>query len=284
MSRKWTAGAAALIMSLTGLLAGPGPAASDRDDVVLALKDRVVRDLSSQGLTLAFHIGMTNQTSAPRSLVRYRYRVTVNQGEFLNMDVEVKRPIAVPPGRENLISLPVRISYELLFAAVGRIEEKAVCNVVGDMFFLTERGRQQRVRFAYAGEFPIFKDPVVEIRPLVVGDLTVGGAEIVLRPVFRNLNAYELLVERIGFRIAFGGLEAFSGFIPGDKSIPRVGEKAFDIPFLIDFFEAGEPMREQFRKEEISCRFEGEIEVASAWGPLLIRFDKTQTLRLGKTL
>lgn len=284
MSRKTIAGAAILAMVLPALLAGPGLGGADRDDVVLALKDRVVRDLSSKGLTLAFHIGMTNQTSAPRSLVRYRYRVTVNQSEFLNMDVELKEPIVAPPGRETLIALPVRISYELLFAAVGRIEEKAVCNVVGDMFFLTERNRQQRVRFAYTGEFPIFKDPVVEILPLKVSDLTVGGADVVFRPVFRNLNTYELLVERIGFRIAFGGLEALSGIISGDKSIPRGGEKAFAIPFLIDFFEAGEPMREQFRKDEISCRFEGEIEVASAWGPLLIRFDKTQSLRLEKTL
>jgi len=277
--RKLAAGAA-LSMLLLSLHAAPaGPQRSSRDDVVLSLKDKAVRDLSSKGLTLAFHIGVANQASAARDLVRYRYRVTVNQKEFLNMTVELPAPLSAPPGRETLIALPVRISYELLFAAVGPIEERAACDIVGDMYFLTERNREQRVPFAYSGEFPIFKDPEVEILPLKVNDLTVGGADVVFSAVFRNLNGYELLVDRIGFRLAFAGLEVLSGEVPGDKSLPRNADKVFTIPFLIDFFEAGDKMRGEFQKAELACLFEGEIEIASAWGRLRVRFDKAQSLR-----
>lgn len=278
MHRKLVAGAA-----LTMILLAPKAAAelqrSSRDDVVLSLKDKVVRDLSSRGLTLAFRIGVANQASAARDLVRYRYRVTVNQKEFLNMAVDLDEPISAPSGRETLIALPVRISYELLFAAMGPIEERAICDLVGDMYFRTERNREQRVPFAYTGEFPIFKDPEVEVLPLKVNDQTVGGADVVFNAVFRNLNGYELLVDRIGFRLSFAGLEVLSGEIPGDKSLASNAEKLFSLPFLIDFFEAGEAMREEFRETELACRFEGEIEIASAWGRLRVRFDKTQSLR-----
>jgi LEA14-like dessication related protein len=276
--------AAILAVAMAASLTGSVLLGSAKDDVLLAMKDRVVRDLSSRGLTLAFHIGMTNQTSASRSLVRYRYRVTVNQREFLNMSVDLPEPIPAPPGIETLIALPVRITYELLFAAVGPIEERAACDVVGDLYFLTERKREQRFPFAFSGEFPIFKDPEIEIRPLAVGDLTVGGADVVFRAVFRNHNPYDLLIDRIDFRLEFGGQEVLSGPVPGDKSLPAKWEKEFSLPFLIDFFEAGEAMRDLFRGEEIACRFSGLVEAGSAWGRLLIPFDERRTLRFDRTL
>ncbi len=260
--------------------AGGGPAA--KDDVVLVLKDKVIRNLSSSGLTLAFHIGLTNPSSAPRELVRYRYRVTINQREFLNRTVPLDEPLPVPPNGETLIALPVKISYDLLRAAVGPIEGKALCDIVGDMFFQNDRKKEQRAPFAFSGEFPIFRDPEIEILPLKVNDLTVGGADVVFRPTFRNPNGYELLVDKISFALFFGGREVLSGPIPGDKNLPRVGEKTFSLPFILDFFEIGEKMREDFQKAEVACRFTGEIEVMSVWGRLLIRFDKAQGLRFDK--
>ena len=260
--------------------AARGPAA--KDDVVLALKDKVIRNLSSSGLTLVFHVGLTNPSSVPRELVRYRYRVTINQKEFLNMTVPLDEPLPVPPNRETLIALPVKISYDLLCAAVGPVEGKALCDIVGDMFFQSDRKKEQRAPFAFSGEFPIFLDPEIEILPLKVNDLTVGGADVVFRPRFRNPNGYELLVDKISFALFFGGREVLSGPIPGDKSLPRAGEKTFSLPFLLDFFEIGEKMREDFQKGEIPCRFAGEIEVLSVWGRLLIRFDKAQGLRFDK--
>lgn len=281
--RKLAAGAALSMLLLSLPAAAARPQRSSRDDVVLSLKDRVVRDLSSKGLTLSFRIGVTNEASASRDLVRYSYRVTVNQKEFLNMDVELKEPISAPPGPETLIALPVRISYDLLFAAVGPIDERAACDIVGDMYFQTERRRQQRVPFAFSGEFPIFKDPEVEILPLEIKEMTVGGADLVFSASFRNLNSYELLVDRIGFRLMLAGREVLSGEIPGDKSLPGGVLKVFSVPFLIDFFEAGEAMRTEFGKSELVCRFEGEIEIASAWGRLRVPFDTTRSLRLGET-
>jgi len=253
-----------------------------KDDIVVALKDKVIRNLSSSGLTLAFHIGLTNPSSAPRELVRYRYRVTINQREFLNMTVPLDEPLPVPPNGETLIALPVKISYDLLRAAVGPVEGKAICDIVGEMFFQNDRKKEQRAPFAFSGEFPIFLDPEIDVLPLKVNDLTVGGADVVFRPRFRNPNGYELLVERISFALFFGDREVLSGPIPGDKSLPRAGEKTFSLPFLLDFFEIGEKMREDFQKDEIPCRFTGEIEVMSVWGRLLIRFDKAQGLRFDK--
>ncbi len=271
------------VIFIAGVLVPARLPASPAEDVTVVLRDKVIRDLSSAGLTLAFQMALGNRTSTDRSLVRYRYRFTVAQKEFLNMSVDLEAPLTVPAGREIVISLPVKITYALLFAAVGPIEEKATCDVVGDFFFADARGRQQKVPFAFPGEFPIFKDPVVELLPLKVNDLTVGGADVVFRARFRNPNGYELLIDRIGYRLSFGGKEVQSGALPGEKNIPASGERAFEIPFLMDFFESGKDLRETLQKPAFPCRFEGEIEIASAWGRLLVRFDKTQDLAAEKS-
>lgn len=277
-------GALFLAVLLSGLEARDFDAGASgaRDDIVLSLKEKVIRDLSSSGLVLAFHIGVKNPSEGARELVRYRYRVRIDQREFLNMSVDLDAPLAVAAGGETLIALPVKISYDLLRAAVGPVEGQALCDIVGDMSFQNERKREQRVAFAYSGEFPIFRDPEVDLLPLVVNDLTVGGADIVFKPRFRNFNGYDLVVDAIDFELFFSGREVLAGPVPGDKSLPRTGEKTFALPFILDFFDAGEDVRAGFAKEEIPCRFTGRIEIASVWGRLVVRFDRTQALTLEK--
>jgi len=269
-------------LGLSFLLAAASVEASPREDVIVSLKEKVIANLSSSGLTLAFHLAVVNRNDSARELVHYRYRVIINQREFLNMSVSLDEPLSLPAGRETLISLPVKISYPLLFAAVGPIEEKASCDISGDLFFADERKREERVDFAYPGEFPIFKDPEVDFLPLKVNDLTVGGADVVFQPRFRNLNGYELIVERISYSLSFGDKEVLSGLIPGDKSLPRSGDRAFSLPFIIDFFELGKDLRDLFQKTSLPVRLAGEIEIASVWGKLLIRFDKSQAVPFEK--
>jgi len=257
-------------------------ASPPRGDVTLALKEKVLRDLSSAGLTLSFHILVSNRASEALALVRYRYRFVVNMKEFLNMTVSLDQPLTVPAGSELLIALPVRISYGLLVDAVGPVGDKALCDLTGDMFFADSRRREDKASFAYPGEFPIFKDPGIDLQPLQVNDLTVGGADVVFKSRFRNLNAYELVISRISFRLLLAGKEVLSGEIDGDKSLPPAGERSFALPFIIDFFESGRDLRDLLQKSEIPGRFFGEIEIQSAWGKLVVPFDRSQGLTIAK--
>jgi LEA14-like dessication related protein len=258
-------------------------AAAPKDDISLTLKDKVIKDLSSAGLVLSFRIAVANPAPSSRRLVRYRYRVRIDQKEYINTTVTLSEPLDVPAKGETLIALPVKVTYELLRQAIGPVEGQALCDVVGDMFFLTDRGKEQRASFAFSGEFPIFKDPEVDLLPLDVLDLTVGGADVVFHPRFKNPNGYDLVVQSIDYVLAFSGRTVLSGDIPGDKSLPRNGEKVFALPFLVDFFEAGDDVRAGFSKGEIGCRFTGTIRISSVWGPLVIRFDVGQPLKLAKT-
>jgi LEA14-like dessication related protein len=275
-----SAGIVVLLLSAVPGPLGASPGAAPKEDITLSLKDKVIRDLSSAGLTLSFRIVVANRGASDRELVRYRYRVVVNQREFLNMAVALDQPLAIPAGRETLIALPVKITYALLSAAVGPVEVSGQCDVTGEMVFADDRKREEKVAFAYPGEFPIFKDPEIDLLPLKANDLTLGGADLVFRARFRNPNPYDLVVSRISFRLLFGGREVLAGAVAGDKSLAREGGKVFSLPLILDFFEAGPETRELFQKPEVPCRFEGEIEITSAWGTLLIPFDRSRAVPL----
>ena len=279
--RSVTALAAALLAASLGhgarALGAPA-----RDDITLTLKDKVIKNLSSAGLVLAFHIEVANPADAPRDLVRYHYRVRIDQKEYFNTTTTLSQPLTVPAEGRTLIALPVKITYELLRQAVGPIEGQALCDIVGEMFFVTDKGKEAKVSFAWSGEFPIFRDPEVDWLPLDVLDLTVGGADVVFHPRFKNPNGYDLIVEAIDYELTFSGRQVLAGSIPGDKSLPQKGEKVFALPFLLDFFEAGDDVRAGFARDEFPCRFTGQIRIASVWGPLVIRFDTAQPLKLSK--
>ncbi|MCJ7645238.1 MAG: LEA type 2 family protein [Candidatus Aminicenantes bacterium] len=272
--------AAAVIVAL---LAFEGPAFGlSKKDLAVSLKEKRIRDLSSRGLTLAFYVGIRNSSAAACFLARYNYRVTVNQKEYLRLPVVLNEPIRVGAGEEVLIAIPLKVTYALLFEAIGPVEEKAVCDMVGDLVFADEKKKEEKIGFAFSGGFPIFKDPVVEFLPLRVNDLTVGGGDVVFDVKFGNPNNYDLIVDTITYDLRFGETMVLKGEVPGDKSVPARGDKTLSLPFLMDFFEVGKEVHDLLQKPPAPCRFSGEIAIHSVWGRLVIAFDKAGPVDVAK--
>ena len=265
--------ASILALVAAGLLCSAASAAPPGKGVSVSLRGRAIKDLSSRGLTLYFYLALSNQESSERRLVSYDYRALVNQKAFFSLSVPLEAPIVVPVGRDVLLALPVRLTYANLFQAVGPLEKSAALDVTGEMFFRDRRNREERVSFSLNAAFPIFKEPVIEVVSLELRELTVGGADLSVRLRLHNPNGYELLVERLDFKLFFAGEEVQSGSLEGDKSLAAGVGKEFVVSFLIDFFEAGQGLREALAGPEMPCRLAGELGIASAWGWLVLPFD-----------
>ncbi len=248
---------------------------SVKKDLIVSLKETRIRDLSSKGLVLAYHIGFRNTASVPYSLARYDYRVTIDQQEFLRLSSSLTSPISIEAGEETVLAFPVKVSYNLLTAAIGPVGEKCSCDVVGDFIFRDEKGKEDKLPFAVSGSFPIFQDPIVEFLPIRIKGLTVGGGDIVFEAKIGNANNYDLIVDTIEYELRFGETPVLSGRIPGDKSIPAKGEKTFSLPFIMDFFEIGKSIYDMFQTPPVPCRLAGIIIVNSVWGRLVIAFDQS---------
>jgi len=284
MSAKKSETAARFVAAaIIALLAFQGPVFGlSKKDLAISLKEKRIRDLSSHGLTLAFHVGIRNSSAAACFLARYNYRVTINQKEYLRLPVVLDEPIRIGAGEEVLIALPLKVTYALLFEVIGPVGVKAVCDMVGDLVFADEKKKEEKIAFAFSGEFPIFKDPVVEFLPLRINDLTVGGGDVVFDVKFGNPNNYDLIVDTITYDLRFGETAVLKGEVPGDKSVPARGDKTLSLPFLMDFFEVGKEVYDLLQKPPVPCRFSGEIVVNSVWGRLVIAFDEAGPMEVAK--
>jgi LEA14-like dessication related protein len=252
--------------------------ASAKKDLSITLKEQKALGLTSSGLILSFHLNVANSSQSPYFLTSYSYRVLINQLEYLSLQTTLDRPLPIEARGSTLISLPVKITYELLLQAIPGIEEKASCDLSGELTFADTRDRQDRVPVAVSGSFPIFKDPQVELLPLQVKELTIGGSDLVFEGKFKNPNFFDLIVDRVTYKLLFAGKTVSEGTLGGNKNIDARGEKVFSLPLLLDFFEIGTEVFDALQKSSLPCQFSGEIEVDSVWGKLRIPFESRGNL------
>jgi LEA14-like dessication related protein len=227
-------------------------------------------------LTLAFVLHVKNLLTVPRHLARYDYRAVIDDVEFLNLETALDERIRLEGREEIEIALPIKITYAYLFAAVPGIQgrDQGSCSLTGGLIFQDERGREKRVPISFAGEFPIFRGIEVHPLPFEVRDLTVGGADVVVMASVGNPNGFPFKIVRLSCRIELVGIPVSESVIGQGVNVDARGEKALEVPLLLDFFELGRSLYDGLSQPPVDIRLSGEIELSSVWGTFKFPFDR----------
>jgi LEA14-like dessication related protein len=270
-----------LIAAVLVSVAAPGFARSAKKDLSVTFYEKRVQDLSSSGLTLAFVFKVINASSSPWYLTGYDYRVVVENAEYFNLRKELTPAISVSPSSPTLIALPVKITNANLFNAVPAAEgkDKLGCYLIGGMSFADDpRSEGDRVSVACSGEFPIYRDIQVVIRPLEVKDLTIGGGDMTFKAAVRNDNYFPVQVESLTYALELGGTKVSEGPLTGVTSVEAKSETAFALPLLLDFFELGNALYAALQKPPVACKFSGEVVIGTDWGRFRMSLEKKAAL------
>ncbi|MFQ6069721.1 MAG: LEA type 2 family protein [Candidatus Aminicenantales bacterium] len=245
--------------------------------IQVSLRERKVQDLSFSGLELVFYVNIANTSNRPVYLFRYDYRFEVNDQEYLKVIEDVDGALKIDPKKTTVISLPIRITYQNLFQAVEGIEgeDRAVCYLNGGLTFTDGKKQFERFPVAFSADFPLLKQPEIEFLSFQIKNLTIGGADVMFEVLFKNRNNFELLVDRLNYRIELGGSLLDEGTVSGNKNIEGKGSRRFSFPMLFNFFEVGSEVYDKLRQQSSECRFSGEAEVMTAWGRVRIPFEKS---------
>ena len=275
--------AAAAVLAAWAVLGG-ALASPQKYDVDLSLKDKQVSSLSPQGLTLAFHVEMANTISAPLDLVRYDYRVVIGEAEFFDLHVDLDEPLRVEPRSRLLIALPVKITYDYLFRTAPGLQTKdqAACFMTGGLTFQDGRKKEKRIPFALSADFPIYRALDVRIQPIVAKDLTMGGADLIFRAALRNPNGFSCRIDKVTYRIDLVGVKVAEGIVAQGSGLDGRGEKTFEIPLLLDFFEIGKIVFDGLEQPPVAVRFSGEAEIGTPWGNFKIPLDRSDKVAVQK--
>ena len=267
---------------LAVVLAFAALAPAARRNIVLTLDKKEIRGLTSSGLVLVFQIEVANASSNAYALSEYDYRVVVEGTDLFAWRTALDQPITVEKEGRTKIALPFKISYAEVFKTVPAAEGKTKlgCYTTGLMIFTDAKKRQEKVPFAFSGEFPVFRDVEVAVQPVEVKDLTVGGTEFVFSFGLRNPNDFEIVLNGLAYDLGFDGRTAVKGVIEGESRLAPGGEKAFSLPVMLDFFEVGREMHAVLDKPSAACRLGLESGADSVWGPIKLSTTKDAEVRL----
>jgi len=278
--RRWV-----ILILLLSLLPVGASSFALKDDITILLRERQIQNLDNTGLNLVFYVQIKNSSSKAYFLSGYSYRFVVDQTEYIRLQTSLDSKLRLEPSGETLIALPIKITYENLFRTVEGVQakDKALCYIMGELAFADEKKERGRLPFSFSGEFPIYRNPEVDLVALNVNMLTIGGSDLNLEIKLINTNGFELLVESVSYRIRVGNFPIGDGDIGGDKSIPANGEKAFQLPMLLNFFEVGKDVYAFLQQDTTSCQFSGEIQIQTVWGRLNIPFDISKDTVINKS-
>jgi len=251
-------------------------------NIIVSLERKEIRDMDPSGLTLVFFLEIANSSRSSYSLSAYDYRVVVEGADYFALKTSLESPILVEKERTTRISLPLKITYpDLLERVPGAADvPKAACYVTGLLIFTDSRGRQETTPFAFSGDFPVFRELEVEVKPLAVKTLTIGGAEFTLSFSLRNGNSFELALGKLSYRFEVEGRTIAEGIIPGGKKIESQAELSFSLPLMLDFFEIGREVFDILQKPSAACLLSGDSWADSVWGQLKLSFAKKGDIQI----
>lgn len=247
----------------------PGQATAKKK-ITIVLERKEIREVNTSGLILVFYLEIANAERSTYSLSEYDYRVVVQDTDYFALRTALEEPIAVAAGGSTRISLPLRITYPDLLERVPAAAEgpKAQCYVIGQMVFADSRGRQEKIPFAFSGEFPVFRQLDVGILPLEVRALTIGGADFVVSFSLRNRNSFEMILGRLTYRLDLDGRTAAEGAVPPGKRIESQGEITLSLPHMLEFFEVGRELHDILQKPAAAAELSIQARADSIWGEI----------------
>jgi hypothetical protein len=257
-------------------------AAPAKKNIIISLDRKEIRDMDSSGLVLVFFLEIANSARSTYFLSEYDYRVVVEGTDYFALKTGLESPIPVEKDKTTRISLPVKITYADLLERVPGVADvpKASCYVTGLLIFADSRGRQEKIPFAFSGDFPVFRELEVEVKPLDVKTLTIGGAEFTLSFSFRNMNSFELTLGKLAYVFEAEGRTIAEGMIPGGKKIESQAEVTFSLPLMLDFFEVGREVFDIFQKTSAACLLRGDSRFDSVWGEFKVSFAKKGDIQI----
>jgi len=260
-------------------------AKSLQKDLTISLSEKQIQNISLQDLSIVFYVKIANSSSNNYYLSGYEYRFVVNQTDYIQLRTSLgENKIRIDAFKDTLIFFPVKITYHHLFQVVKGLEgkDKASCYLTGIMKFSDGKKEKGKLPFAFSGEFPLFKSPAIEIVKIQINNLTIGGADLNVNIRLTNNNGFELLVNRIIYKLQLLAEPIGEGEIKGNKNLKSRQTRNFSLPLLLNFYEVGKDVYNILRQNETSCHFQGEMEVQTAWGKVTIPLDKEERVLISR--
>jgi LEA14-like dessication related protein len=267
--------AAALAATLAAAMAGGckalGELAAGAPKPSVSVQKVRLGDLSLDGVTLLFDAEVSNPYPADLPLVNLEYGLTISGARFLDGSAPVHG--TVPTKGVKAVTLPAKVSFRPLLAAVSGVRPGAVVPYTADLNLSVDLpavagGGRVALPISRSGDLPVPAVPEISLAGLHLGEVGLSKAAATLSLTIKNTNQFPVDLSRLAFALDLSGSRVGSTSLARRVALKPGDTGVVDIPIELSLTRLGLSAFNTLRGKSAGYGLTGDLTVETPFGPI----------------
>lgn len=198
-----------------------------------------VTGFNFQQMELTYDIKVKNPNSVALQMLGYDYNLDLNGNAFISGDQSEK--IEIEASGESIFEVPMTLNFSDVYRTVSGLsdQDETSYHFLSHLRFDLPVLGATEIPVRNRGSIPLLKRPKLDVRNLEIQNLSLSGADVVLKLAFDNPNGFGLDINQLTYDLQVNGNQWADGTALQDVNIRENGITELDIPISLNISQIG---------------------------------------------
>lgn len=233
-----------------------------------------LKDLTLEGLTLAFDVEVGNPYAAPLPVAGLDLALASRGASFLNAQSQDQGTI--PAQGSRVLPMTAKVGFSSLLAALSGVKPGAVVPYTADLGVSVDAPALGRLRLPLKkeGEIPIPTVPDVSVRDVKWTNLSFSEATAVVSLEIGNTNQFPVDLAALDYALGLGGVKVATAKATPGKFEPGM-KRTLQLPLSLKPIDLGMAAFNMLKGSGAKYSFDGRLAAKTPFGDLAFPVAKT---------
>lgn len=198
-----------------------------------------VTGFNFQQMELTYDIKVENPNTVAVEMLGYDYNLDLNGNSFINGDQTEK--IEIEASGESIFQVPMTLNFSDIYGSISGLAEQdeTSYDFLSHLRFDLPVLGSTEIPVRQKGSIPLLKLPKLNVQNLQIQDLSLSGADLVLKLAFDNPNGFGLDINQLNYDLVVNGDQWTDGTALENVNIKENGVTELDIPLSLNISQIG---------------------------------------------
>ncbi|WP_372636395.1 LEA type 2 family protein [Fodinibius sp.] len=198
-----------------------------------------VTGFNFQQMELTYDIKVENPNSVAVRMLGYDYNLDLNGNTFISGDQAEK--IEIEASGESIFQVPMTLNFSDLYRTASGLsdQDETSYHFLSHLRFDLPVLGATEIPVQNRGTIPLLKRPKLDVQNLEIQNLSLSGADVVLKLAFDNPNGFGLDINQLAYDLQVNGDQWADGTALQDVTIRENGITELDIPISLNISQIG---------------------------------------------
>ncbi|SHE42138.1 LEA14-like dessication related protein [Fodinibius roseus] len=205
----------------------------------LSVENVRVTGFNFQQMELTYDIKVENPNSVAVRMLGYDYNLDLNDNAFISGNQSQKTEIEA--SGESIFQVPMTLNFSDVYRTVSELsdQDETSYHFLSHLRFDLPVLGATEIPVRKQGSIPLLKRPKLDVQNLEIKNLSLSGADVVLKLAFNNPNGFGLDINQLTYDLQVNGDQWADGTALQDVTIRENGITELDIPISLNISKIG---------------------------------------------